>query len=86
MTYPEHNALAEALERIARREQRLQVAATLRLAAAQLRDDRTVEERLTQLLAQIPVEQLISVAALLLEQRAAEGDTRARDAAAHLQG
>ncbi|MFL5803547.1 MAG: hypothetical protein ACJ8CR_17610 [Roseiflexaceae bacterium] len=84
MTYPEPNMLADALERSARREQRPQVATTLRLAAAQLREDRTVEERLTQLLALIPVERLISVAALMLDARAAEGDLPARDAAAHL--
>jgi hypothetical protein len=84
MIYAEPNALAEAPERSARREQRPQVATTLRLAAAQLRDDRTTEGRLTQLLAQIPVERLISVAALVLDQCAAEGDATARDAAAHL--
>lgn len=83
MSDAEHN-LAEALHRAAQREQRPQVAATLLLAAAQLRDDGAAEERLTQLLALIPAERLISVAALLLEQRAAEGDTVAGKAAAHL--
>ena len=84
MTDAENDDLARALERAAQREQRPQVASTLRLAAAQLRDDQTVEQRLTQLLAAVPVEHLISVAALLLEQRAAAGDTAARDAVAHL--
>jgi hypothetical protein len=84
MTDPEHNALADALHRVARREQRPQVGATLRLAAALLREDQTVEERLTQLLATVPIEHLISIAALVLEQRAVEGDASARGAAAHL--
>jgi hypothetical protein len=61
MTDAEYDDLARALERAAQREQP-QVAATLRLAAAQLRDDGTAEQRLTQLLATVPIEHLVSVA------------------------
>ncbi len=55
---------AEALERLARREQRPQVAATLQLAAAQLRDDHG-QGAPVGLLALITAERLSSVAALL---------------------
>jgi mono/diheme cytochrome c family protein len=84
MTDAEISDLADVLERSARCEHRPQVAATLQLAAAQLRGDRIAKERLRQLLALIPVEHLISVAALVLEQRAAEGDAMAWDAGAYL--
>lgn len=84
MQYEEPNALADALDRAARRAAREQDAAALRLAAAVLRDDaRAASERQSQFLAALDPLQLIGVAALVLDQRAASGASNAR-AAAHV--
>ena len=84
MQYEDPNEWAAALERAADREPRTPVAAVLRLAAAMLREDqRAAGERQTQFLAALDPIELISVAALLLDQRAA-GDETAHAATAHL--
>lgn len=83
MQYEEPNALADALDRAARRAAREQDAAALRLAAAVLRDNKRAAEQQTQFLATLDPLQLISVAALVLDQRAASGASNAR-AAAHV--
>lgn len=86
MPHEDATECADALERAADREPRAQVAALLRLAAAMLReDDRAASERQTQFLAELDPLQLISVAALVLDQRGATGDENARASAVHLQ-
>jgi hypothetical protein len=77
-------ALAHTLEQLAHSQAQPHHASILRLAAAQLRNDPDLDQHLSQLLAQLPAEQLIGIAAIALEQQAAAGDPSAAKAAAHL--
>jgi hypothetical protein len=77
-------ALAHTLEQLAHDQAQPHHVSILRLAAALLRNAPDLDQQLSQLLAQLPAEQLISIAAIVLEQQAAAGDPTASKAAAHL--
>lgn len=83
----EHDEAAVAVERIARDLGNDQALASEALCfAAQLlrHDERRAHERLTRLLNQVEIVELLSAASVRLELEAAAGDVNARRAAGHI--
>lgn len=86
-TYPEHDAQAAAVERIARHvgDDQAIARAALHLAAQLLRhDERAAHARLTQLLHLLEAGELLGAASVKLELEAAAGNMDAGRAAAHV--